>query len=225
MTTQHYAFMGNLQKILHSLGLTGGVEYVADVSVIYDANGNPAPAGSQTDPSYQTTAGGIQTVSSVLTRPTNTTPYAQYDLIADSTSAASAISFLNAVRTAGEGFRAERFRLRSSNAAAKGIQIRAHIWRLAPVLTVNDNGIFNASGAGVLAVSDISGHVGAFDVTLDYAGASGAQGVGVPLVGSALTLVPTSGTSLYVTYELRTGAGYTPMSGETFAGAIEGIWS
>lgn len=171
------------------------------------------------------TPDGLQTVSAMLTRPANTTAYAQYDLLADSTTAAAATSFASGVRQAGQGFRAERFRLRSNNPLAKGQTIRAHVWRLLPTLSVNDNGVFNNADGGVLAVSDIMGHVGVFDVTLTYAGAVGASGVGVPAVGSAMTIVPSSGTTFYVTYEIRTAGGYTPLSGETFMGVFEGIWS
>ena len=171
------------------------------------------------------TPDGIQTVSAVLTRPANTTAYSQYDSISDSTTAAAATPFLLAVRAAGQGFRAERLRLRSSNPLAKGIVIRAHVWRTQPALAVQDNAIFNTGGLDTLGVADITGHVGVFDVTLTYAGTAGAQGSGVPLIGPAVTIVPSIGTTFYVTYELRTAAGYTPLSGETFTAIFEGIWS
>lgn len=189
------------------------------------AGGVTPPNQTITDPGFVTTSGGIQTVAAVLTRPANVIAYSQYDLIADSVSAAAATPFPNAVRAAGEGFRAERFRLRSNNPLAKGISIRGHVWRLNPTLSVQDNAIFNTGGLDTLGVADITGHVGAFDVTLTYAGAAGAQGIGVPLVGPAITIVPSTGTTLYVVYELRTVTGYTPLSGETFSGTFEGIWS
>jgi len=40
-----------------------------------------------------------------------------------------------------------------------------------------------------------------------------------------MTIAPSSGTSFYVTPELRTSAGYTPISGETFTFIFEGLWS
>jgi len=169
------------------------------------------------------TPGGLQALSATLTRPANTTAYAQYDLVADSTSAAAATPILNAVRAAGECFRWEGARLRTPNPAAKGKTFRLHLWRTLPTLTVQDNGIFNPTGAGVLTVSDIAGYVGYVDVTLTEAGVAGASGRG-DLAG-ARTATPSSGTSLWVTVEQRDAAGYTPVSAEAFSIVLEGQWS
>jgi hypothetical protein len=168
---------------------------------------------------------GFVSIVATLTRPNDTTAYAQYDLIADSTSAAAATEFQNAVRQNGQVFRAEKFRLRCSDPLILGKTIRAHCWHTAPTLTVNDNGVFNASGAGNLAVSDVVGYVGFFDVTFDSAGTAGAVGRGIPSEGSAMFFKPASGTSVYATYELRTAAGYTPVAQATFHGTFSGEWS
>lgn len=168
-----------------------------------------------------TTPGGLQSVSATLTRPANTTAYAQGDLIADSTSAAAATEIEDAVRAAGESFRWEGARLKSSNTGAKGKTFRAYLWSAVPTLSVHDNGAFNASQT--LAVSDVASLVGYIDITLTEAGTASA--VGRANLAEPRTAGPASGTSLWVTFEQRDSSGYTPISGETFNITLEGQWS
>lgn len=206
--------------------LRGGAVTVPDgAQVLVNVSANGSPSTNTSEPSSVTTPNGVLTVSGSFTRPADTSAYLQYDLIADSTSAATPLALANAVRNAGDHIRIDRIRVRSSAAAAKGKQVRVHLFRTAPTLGVNDNGIFNATGADTLAVSDIVGWVGSFDVTLDKAGAAGASGQGVPSIGNSVSTSPSSGTSLYAVLELRSVAGYTPTSGETFGVTLEGVWS
>jgi hypothetical protein len=172
------------------------------------------------------TPGGFKDISVSFTRPADTTAYAQYDLVGPSTSAASAVVTLaNAVRAAGEAMRVEKVALRCSDPLLKGKQIRVHIWRTAPTLSVGDNGAFNASDAGALAVADIAGYCGSVDITFDKAGTAGAKGFGVTTDGSPVYLAPSSGVDAYLTFEVRTSGGFTPVSGATFVAALWGSWA
>ncbi len=173
------------------------------------------------------TPGGIKAVSVSFTRPADTTAYAQYDLIAPSTTAASAVVTLtNAVRASGEGFRVESTALRCTDPLIKGKQIRVHVWRAAPSLSVGDNGVFNSAGADTFAVADIAGYLGAFDVTLDKAGATGCKGFAASSVdGRAIVVDPSSGIDAYLTFEVRTSGGFTPVSAASFIATFYGIWS
>jgi hypothetical protein len=169
---------------------------------------------------------GVQTVSVAFTRPADTTAYAQYDLIGPSTTAGSAVVTLaNVVRAAGEAFRVNKASLRCSDPLLKGKQIRVHVWRVAPSLAVGDNGVFNSGGLDTLAVADIDGYLGGFDITLDKAGTAGAKGTGVPIDGSDMTISPSTGVDCWLTFEVRTSGGFTPVSGATFHTTLFGIWA
>ncbi len=119
----------------------------------------------------------------------------------------------------------ERLRLRKSAPGLTNAIFRIHLFRKSPVVSVGDNGVFNASG--VLALSEIEGHVGYADVTMDLAAAVGARGVGLPATGSGITCEAAGATghetSLWVLIEAR-GA-YTPSSGEVFVVTLEGARS
>lgn len=167
------------------------------------------------------TPGGLQTLAATLIRPADTTAYVQYDLVANAVAGAVAIEIPNAVRSAGECFRWEGARLRTTNAAVKGKTLRIHLWRAAPTLTVNDNGAFNPTGAQTFAVADIAGYVGYIDIQFTEAGVIGAAGRGT-LVG-ARTVSPVTGTSLWATLEVRDAA-YPPLSAEQISLVLEGQW-
>lgn len=167
---------------------------------------------------------GIPLLNSVLTRPADTTAYVQYDLIANSTSAAVAMEVTEAVRAANEGLVWRGARLRSTNALAKGKTFRVHLFRSLPTLTVNDNGVFNASGAQTLAVSDIAGYVGYLDIILTEAGVAGAAGR-ANLDGERMIHPVAPSTSLWWVLEVRDAGGYTPLSAEQFHLVLGGFWS
>lgn len=168
--------------------------------------------------------GGLITLTANLTRPNDATAYASGDLIANSTVAGSVVplTFADAVRAGGEAVRIERARLRKSGTSLVNASFRVLIMRGLPTLSVGDNGVLD--NANVLAISDISDYVGAFDITMDKAAANGARGVGVPTVGAGITVVPAAGgTTLYAL--IQATAAYTPVSGETFTLTLEGARS
>lgn len=165
--------------------------------------------------------GGFITLTATFTRPADTTAYAAGDLVANSTTAGLVVplTFSEAVRVPGEAIRIERARLRKSSAGLTNAQFRVCILRVPPVVSVGDNGVFD--NANVMAISDIAEYVGAFDISMDKAAASGARGVGVPTVGSGITLVPGNGTSAIYAL-IQATAAYTPASGEAFTLTLEG---
>lgn len=215
------------QPVPSALGPGGSFLTTQPVAIEIAPAGGGAGPGTPVAPDAPfpaNTPGGLQALPSTLTRVNgDTTPYSQYDLIADSLSAAQATPILNAVRSAGECFRWEGMRLRSSNASAKGKTFRVHLWAVQPTLSANDNGVFNAGGLQVLAVADIVGYVGYLDVTLTEAGAAGAAGRAV--LSDPRTVTPNSGTTLWWTLEQRDATGYSPISAEIFAAHFWGQWS
>lgn len=181
---------------------------------------NPAAPHQQ---AFSVTPGGLKAPWSTFTRPANTTAYAQYDLISNSTSAATLIELSSMVRTDGEAFRWEGARLYSSNPLAKTKTFRVHLFSASTALAVNDNDAFNASGAQTLGVASVASYIGYIDVTLSEAGTAGAAGrAGLDYMR---TIQPASGTSLYWCLEARDSAGYTPISQETFTFVPEGQWA
>lgn len=165
---------------------------------------------------------GIAVLSASFTRPANTTQYTANDLVGPvaAVDPTNSPEIANAVAIEGDGFRIERVRLRKSNKSITSATFRVHIFNRLPTWDVGDNGAGGAISA--LAVTDLVGHVGYIDVTMDRASATaGAYGVAVPAVGSSITVKPNSGTSFYVAVQ-ATGT-YTPVSGETFEVQLEGI--
>lgn len=189
--------------------------------------GDSARAVTPANPMPAYSPGGLLAVTGGFARPADTSTYAVGDLVANSTTAGSvaAVELTGAVRGAGEAIRIERVRLRKSGPVLTQASFRIHLFRKPPVVSVGDNSAFNV--AGVLALSDIEGHVGSADVTLDLAAAAGAKGVGLPSAGTGITCDPSGGTghetSLWALIEAR--AAYAPVTGETFHVTVEGARS
>lgn len=193
----------------------------------FGALGEDAQAVTTATPLPGWTPGGLLTVTAGLVRPADTTAYAAGDLLANSTTAGSVapLELAGVTRAAGEAIRIERVRLRKSGPGLTNAAFRVHLFRKAPVVSVGDNGVFNASG--VLALADIEGHVGAVDVVMDVAAVIGARGVGLPSVGSGMTCESAGAagheTSLWALIEVR--AAYTPAAGESVFVTLEGARS
>lgn len=170
---------------------------------------------------------GIQRITSAtLTRPSDTTAYAQYDLVANSTTAGSVtpIEIKNAVRNVNpqEALRIEGLTLYKSGTSLTSASFRVYILNADPgTFTVGDNARFNTSGA--LGIPVVSGLLGYFDVTMSFSGTAGAVGFGVSNTGVPINAKPANGTSLYAIIEAS--AAYTPASAETFDIVLEGQWS
>lgn len=200
---------------------------VAMQGLAYGGLGEDAQAVTTATPLPAWAPGGLLTVTGSLVRPADTTAYLAGDLIANSVVAASVtpLELIGVTRAAGEAVRIERVRVRKSGPLLTNAAFRVHLFRKTPVVSVGDNGVFNASG--VLALADIEGHVGTADVVMDLAAVTGARGVGLPSSGSGMTCESAGGvgheTSLWALIEAR-GA-YTPASGETFHVTIEGARS
>lgn len=167
---------------------------------------------------------GLLTVVGTVTRPADVLIYAAGDLIANSTTSGQVvpIELVGAARGAGEAIRIERVRLRKTGTSLTAASFRVHLFRTLPVVSVGDNGVFDASN--VLALADIAGYVGTVDVVMDKAAAIGARGVGVPASGSGITCEAAGTTghegSLYALIEAR--AAYQGVSAEAFTVTIEG---
>jgi hypothetical protein len=103
-------------------------------------------------------------VSGSTTRPNDTATYASGDLIANSTTAGSVVPIaLTVGRANGATGMIRALRLKVNDAAWKGATIRAHLFRDSPVVTVGDNGAFNASE--VYACNEAA-YMGYVDITL-----------------------------------------------------------
>lgn len=165
---------------------------------------------------------GVTVHSVSFTRPSDTTAYTANDLVGISTSvvAGNSPSIPDAVYADwGDGFRFDRVRLYKSNKSTTNASFRVHIFSSQPTWDVGDNGAGGAITA--LAIADMSSHVGYVDITMDRASATaGAYGMANPSSG-AITVKPASGTAIYVAVQAT--AAYTPVSGEVFTVALEGI--
>lgn len=159
-------------------------------------------------------------LSASFTRPADTTAYAAGDLVANSTTAGSVVplSFTGAVRAAGDCVRIERARVSKNSTGLTNAAFLVHLFEASPTVSVGDNGVFN--NANVLATNNVLNYVGSIAVTVGSSGSDGSTGAGVPSVGSAITISPTSGTTIFGLVQAT--AAYTPVSGEVFTIALEG---
>lgn len=146
----------------------------------------------------------IAVPTSTLTRPANTTAYAQNDLIASSTTAGS-IVVPSLTITFGE-YVVGRLRLATNVTTGwDGATLRVRLWTAAPTYTNGDNGAYAvATGA--------ASYLGACDVTLAQ-DADGARGDCAPTVGAAFA---GRGTKIYWDLQQTSAAALTPVSGQTF---------
>lgn len=148
-----------------------------------------------------------------FTRPADTTTYASGDLVANSTTAGSVSALAVSVASAnGKPFTAVRAHLKKSGAVLTLASFRVHLYKTRPTVTNGDNGAW---------LSTESGYIGSFDLAIDKAFSDGAAGVGVPLVGTVMRILPiTTGKTVFALIEAR--AAYVPISGEIFTLTLEG---
>ena len=167
-----------------------------------------------------TTPRGVLVLRAGFARPNDTTAYTANDLVGSNTSQAAANSteVPNAVASPGDAIRIERVVLRKSAISLTNASFRIHIFDRLPTWDVGDNGAGGAISA--LAVSDLAGHCGYVDITMDRASATaGAYGEAAP--ATPITVSPLSGTSIY--FAVQALAAYTPANSETFQGEFCGI--
>jgi hypothetical protein len=67
----------------------------------------------------------------------------------------------------------------------------------------------------------VADYIGAFDITVDRAFTDGAAGVGLPVVGTEMSVKLASGTTIRGLLEAR--AAYTPTSAGTFTVTLDDL--
>lgn len=154
-----------------------------------------------------------------LTRPSDTSAYAVYDAVNNSTSAPVATKIANLATSGGSGLvRLDRVRIKTNSTAMGNAILRVHLFKDvngAPTITTNDNAsMSSAIGA------PYSAYIGAFDVTMDRILTGGTDGAGLPIVGAAINCRLPEG-HIYFLIETRTA--FTPVSAQTFTVIVEGV--
>ena len=155
----------------------------------------------------QASAQAAVITSNTITRPADVLAYTSGDLVANSITAGSVtpFSFAEAVPSFSGVSRISRIRLRKSGTSLTGATFRVHLYRSTVALSNGDNGAW---------LTPIANYIGAVELTTDRAFTDGAEGAGIPLIGTSITYTIPTGTTLFALLEAR-GA-YTPISGETF---------
>jgi len=153
----------------------------------------------------------IRNPSASFTRPADTTAYASGDLVADNTTAGSVtpMSWVVGLMDNPEFF-IRRVRIRKSTTTSTNASFRVHLFGAQPTVTNGDNGAW---------LPTESSYIGAFDVTVDRVFSDAAVGVGVPVIGSEMSLRLASGRTIWGLLESR--AAYTPGNAETFTVSLE----
>jgi hypothetical protein len=186
--------------------------YAVDAYVMMWLNGSGAAVPVAAATPFPVTAGvsaSITNPTSVLTRPADTSAYAQNDLIASSTTAGSVVVPSFAIANTAGGAAIHRLQLATNKTSGwDGVVLRVRLWTTAPTYTNGDNGAWAvATGA--------AGALGSFDITLaQYA--DGASGRGIPAVGTVIHVKLASGTSIFWDVQYTSAAALTPASGQTF---------
>lgn len=160
----------------------------------------------------QVSAGQTAVVAAAtMIRPTDTTPYASGDLVANSVTAGSVtpLSFAVGRGTGGVGGMIRRCRIIASKTAdVTNASFRLHLYSSSPTPSNGDNAAWLSDKA--------ANYMGAIDVTLDKIFTDGSAGVGSPNTGSDINF---EAATIYGLLEAR--AAYTPTNAETFIVKLE----
>ncbi len=153
----------------------------------------------------------IVAAASTLTRPADTTAYANGDLVANSTTAASVTAFsFTAARGNDIPGTIRSCRLLKSTTGTTQPFFRVHIYNSNPVASApagGDNAAFNPANK--------AGWLGALDVSTTTPHGDGYAGIGSPTYNTGIIFTPASGSqTLYALLEAR-GA-YAPGNAEVF---------
>lgn len=154
--------------------------------------------------------------TSTITRPADTTAYAQNDFISTSTTAASCTAAsIEAARKSLNGGTITRVRLYTNVTTgwdASTFNIR--LWSTSPTYTGGDN-------AAYAITTGAAYWMGTFAATL-FQATDGCYGAGVPAIGNGLVFaLPASQTALYWDLQYTGSSALTPISGQTFTLALE----
>jgi hypothetical protein len=157
----------------------------------------------------------IARISATFTRPSDTTPYASGDLVANSVTAGSVVPMTFALADSqrpGSGGRIRRCRLRKTGTGISNASFRLHLYSLSPTPSNGDNGAWLTNKA--------ANYVGYFDFAAasQLAFTDGAACNAIPAVGEEINF---TADTYYGLLEAR-GA-YTPISGEVFTPELE-VW-
>lgn len=142
-----------------------------------------------------------------FTRPSDTTAYADTDLVANSTTAGSVVP-LSWVLPYGHTYLLHGIRLRKSGTTATNGSFRLHLYAASPVPTNGDNGTWLTT-----QVDDYLGNTG----TVVMLGFSDGSGVTAPLT-TPLGIYGLASRTIYGLLEAK--AAYTPASAEVFTAQL-----
>lgn len=144
-------------------------------------------------------------------RPANATAYSLNKLVANNVTAGSVTPMTFTVgRVTAGAFFIRRAKIKKSSNSVTTCSFRLHLYSALPTVTNGDGGVW---------LSVESGYLGSLDVTIDKQFSDAASGVGVPIIGSDISFVLASGTSVYGLLEARSA--YTPASAETITVYLE----
>jgi hypothetical protein len=157
--------------------------------------------------------------SANFTRPADTTAYASGDLVANSTTAASVVALSwTAARVSAGSFLVRRARLKKSGTTTSLATFRLHLYGADPAassgIANGDNGVWSTNYSSYLGSLEL-------DITSTpgraFRDSSGV--IGVPSVGSEISVKLASGQTIYGLLEAR--AAYSPGNAEVFTVELE----
>jgi hypothetical protein len=192
--------MKNLvQNPVSDVQITGPVTVSNEVEVKNDS-GNPVPV------SGTVTAAGFQVITTAsFTRPADTTAYAAQDVVSNSTSAPSVLTFAGAGRANGSSGLILSARHLKNSTTTSGATYRLHLYRVVPT-AINDNAQFT------LLYANRTNRIGFIDLN-HIAGGTGSDSTHALTTFVNLPFICDAAASSLFGILTVTGA-YTPTSGE-----------
>lgn len=157
-----------------------------------------------------------------LTRPSNSTAYAQGDCVCNATSSADAEFLQFAIPAGVRVFDVRKLVAHKSNTTNTNAAFRLHLVSAPPTDPVADNDALSA-----LRLDNPIHYLGYFEFTFAATLGNFAFVEAAPAAGGQMTLVPDDNTSWeddarYIYGVLEARAAYTPASGETFDFTLHG---
>lgn len=144
-------------------------------------------------------------ITATFTRPSDTTAYAAQDVVCNSTSSPSLITFVNAGRYPGSSGLIVSARHMKSSTATTGASYRLHLYRVAPT-AINDNAQF------AMLYANRVNRIGFIDFTHGIAGTGSDCTNALSTFVNLPFLCDAAGSNLFGI--LTVTAAYTPTSGE-----------
>ena len=190
---------GSYLKQVTEVGTVGGVKVIAETVSLVGSDGSTTP--------NIVSSGRTVQVATTIIRPADTTPYSISDVVSNSTSAPTILTFTDLARiTNGSGY-ITNARILINNVLNVGVSFRLHLYR-SPVSMINDNAPFT------LLYTNSASRLGSIDFSSTVTEGTGSDSVRASNTDIRLAYANTTNANIFGILETLTA--FTPTSGQQF---------